>query len=184
MRKALFPLAAAVLLGAAATIPTEPRFNDKQIAAALKSINDHEIELAEMADDKATRSDVKEYAAMMKREHEMMNDQVDDLDDLEGDEDATPLLDELERTQGEAHDQLDRLDSAGFDAAYMTHMVGGHQKALDMVDNKFMPTATSPELRQLLQAAKTKMEAHLRQAERIQASAGSMPAMGRDTTHR
>lgn len=171
MKKAFFPLAAALVLGAAATLPTE-RANDKQIAAALKAINDHEIELAEMADDKATRSAVKEYAAMMKREHEMMNDQIDELDDLEGDEDATPLLDELDRGHKEAHDQLDRIDSTGFDAAYMTHMVAGHQKALDMIDNKFMPTATSPELRQLLQGAKPKIEAHLRQAERIKASAG------------
>lgn len=172
MMKAILPLAAAVALGAAATMPVEPS-NDKQVVAALKAINDHEIELGEMAEDKAARAEVKEYGAMMKREHELMNDQLDELDDLEGDDDATPLVDELDRAHGQEHDMLDRLDSTSFDAAYMKAMVEGHQKVLDMIDNKFMSTVTSPELRTQLQGARTKVDAHLRQASRIAGTLGT-----------
>jgi putative membrane protein len=187
MIKAFLPFAAVVAMGAAATMPVEILVNDKQVVAALKEINDHEIEMAEMADDKATRADVKEFAAMMKREHEQMNDQLDELDDLEGDEDATPLVDELERAHEQERDMLDRLDSAGFDAAFMKAMVEGHRKVLDMIDNKFMATATSPALRTQLQGARTKVDAHLRQAGRISEGLGTgmnRGMMPRDTARR
>lgn len=63
---------------------------------------------------------------------------------------------------------LNRLQNHAFDRAYINAMVKDHAAALQLLDQRLIPQATNPQLRQYLEATRANVAQHLKQAQAVQ----------------
>jgi putative membrane protein len=62
---------------------------------------------------------------------------------------------------------LEGLRGRDFDREYLDDQIRDHNKAIELVD-RIVPNIKNPQLKAHLQNARTRLEAHLRQAEKLQ----------------
>ncbi len=145
-------------------------YDDAQIAAVLHTINHGEISEAELAEGRALSPDVKRFAHHMAHDHgDMQSKDKALLSRIHVVPNANAVSEEL-KSNGET--ELSGLkDDHGrdFDVAYMDAQVKGHQHALELVD-RMIGNVKNADLRSEMQATRSKVEAHLQEAERIQQS--------------
>jgi len=152
--------------------PAVPKLTDAEIAAIVKAANTGELEQAKIAKTKAKNKAVKEFAAMMVKDHTDMIKSGDAVCKKAGieakdNEISAHMTDEAKTT-------LEALKSAAkgadFDKAYMDAQVNAHTQVLESIDKKLMPNVQNADLKAELERARPKVEAHLGHAKEIQAS--------------
>ena len=145
--------------------------NDAQIASIVVTANQVDIDAGKLAASKASNPQVKEFAAMMVRDHTSVNKQAVDL--------ATRLkvtpqdnaTSQALKSGGETNvANLQTLKGEAFDKAYMDHEVAYHQQVLDAVDKTLIPGAQNAELKDLLVKTRPAFIAHLAHAKMVQAA--------------
>ncbi len=127
--------------------------------------NNFEIAMAEIAERKAQDSQVKQYAAMLRREHQKANDQLKPIARAHG---VSLTTAEGNMHEDKMHD-LNQASGSEFDKQYITDMLRDHQKdiakfekasqQLQDSDVKQYAENTLPTLRQHLQRAKQAAQA-------------------------
>lgn len=150
--------------------------NTKKITSAeqeslgtIAAIDKSEILVGSVAVNKGSSSHVVDYAKMMVKMHggnltqilEMANHwHVASLMSSTGvkmmAENAKDLM------------SLGGLEGKAFDKAYIDAMVNGHQAALNMLDNKLLKTAKTPEVKQFLMDVRGVVAEHLDAAKKVQ----------------
>ena len=83
-----------------------------------------EVELGNLAKDKAQNPDVKSFAQRMVDDHSKANDQLKGLASSKG----VQLPTSLDKSAQSEKDKLSKLSGAKFDHEYMEHMVKDHKK--------------------------------------------------------
>lgn len=146
--------------------------SDQQIVVGMNGSNGMEIATGEIARDKATNADVKQFAADMVTEHQAMQAQADSLSTrlnivaaAAPDSVTQALNDARTRLQGEAA-------GAGFDRLYMEMQVQAHEATLNML-NQAAGATQNAELRTLVQNAIPAVQTHLDRARQILSGLGS-----------
>lgn len=146
--------------------------SDDQIVTGMSSSNALEIAAGEIARDKATNADVKQFAADMVTEHQAMQAQADSLVtrlnmsvSTASDSAAQALNDARTRLQNEAA-------GASFDRTYMEMQVQAHEATLNML-NQAANATQNAELRTLVQNAIPAVQQHLDRARQILSGLGS-----------
>ena len=142
--------------------------NDAQFAAIVQAINAGEIQEAQLAMSKATSPDVKRFARDMAVAHRDMQSR---MTTLLGRLQITPSDNAVSNqmrsdTQGEVS-TLQTLRGKDFDRSYIDAQVTNHNSALETLD-RITPSVKDAELKAALTATRPKIEAHLREAERVQ----------------
>lgn len=122
-----------------------------------------EVELAEVAQERAARKEVKEYAQHLERDHEKANEELEQIADKKNVE----LPDEPDPTHKRQKEQLSKLEGPEFDQAYLKTMVEGHQKAIKNFEQA-AKTAQDPEVKQYAQQNLPTLREHLKQAQQLQ----------------
>lgn len=135
--------------------------SDYKFAEDANRANTEEINLAQLAAQKATDPSVQQYAQRMIQDHTKANQQLAQIVSQKG---AT-LPSTTTTSQERETEHLAKLSGADFDKAYMEHMVKDHkkdvkefQKAADNAkdpDLKAYAANTLPTLQQHLQTAET-----------------------------
>jgi putative membrane protein len=149
----------------AASVPAAPPLTDEQIAAITDAANTAEIAQAKLAESKSKNPEVKRFAAMMiehhgaakKKQATLKLTMADSPDSTAMKADADTTLTTLKGDNGK-----------DFDKAYIDAQVDGHQKVLDAINGKLLPSVKSPELKAYLDQIKPKVEQHLAKAKEIQ----------------
>src|SRR5262249_11714763 len=95
------------------------------IRKAVQS-NMHEIDMAQLAEQKSTDSDVKDYASMLVKDHKSA---LKDLNSIMDKNNAPQTREESK--EHAAVDRLKKLDPSQFDRTFRDSMVAGHKKALE-----------------------------------------------------
>jgi putative membrane protein len=143
-------------------------FDDAQLAAVVQALNMGEMQMAMLAEKKASSPEVKKYAHDMMTHHRDMQNranavfsrlQITPNDNAVSNQLKTDVQNDMSTLQG--------MRGKDFDREYMDSQVRSHNHALELVD-RMIPNAKSPELKAELMSARAKVEAHLRQAERLQ----------------
>jgi putative membrane protein len=116
---------------ATATDPAPAPSLDQQFINNMITAGMKEVELAQMALDKAAHIQVKELARMMIRDHRAANQQLAQTVSQLG----RTVAQQLEELQ-DARKQLVNLSGAAFDRAYITMMVNDHQRIISMAESK------------------------------------------------
>ena len=147
-----------------------PAISDANIAAIVVTANTIDIQYADMALAKSQRAEVREFATMVKRDHQSVNETAGALVQRLG---VTPemntiafdLRDDAETKRLTLRD----FEGAAFDSAYAANEVTYHTTVLGAIDNALIPSAQNAELKALLIAVRPAVAAHLEHARELAA---------------
>jgi putative membrane protein len=146
-----------------------PALNDPQIAHIAVTANTIDVETGRLAESRTTTPAVREFAETMIRDHTAVNEQAAALAQRLG---VTPQENDVSRSlqtdAAASRTQLEGLNGAAFDRAYIDREVAYHQAVLDALDKTLIPGATNDELRGLLQQVRPAVAAHLEHARSLQ----------------
>jgi len=121
-----------------------------------------EVELGQLAQDKAQDSKVKEFGKRMVDDHSKANDQLKSLASSKG----VNLPSDLNAKDKAEKDRLSKLSGEQFDKAYMSHMVKDHTK--DVIEfRKESQSAKDPEVKSFASSTLPTLEEHLKMAKSI-----------------
>ena len=134
-----------------------------------KAANDGlaEVKLGQLASEKASSPEVKQFAQRLVQDHTKANNQLKQIAQAEG----VRVEDDLESKHRKVQDQLSKLSGEAFDRAYMEHMVEDHQKAVKLFE-KHSKDASNPQVKQFASSTLPTLQEHLREAQRLQAEVG------------
>lgn len=147
-----------------------PAITDANIAAIVVTANTIDIQYADLALAKSQDADVREFATMVKRDHQSVNETAGALVARLG---VTPemnsvafdLRDDAETKRLTLRD----FEGAAFDSAYAANEVAYHTTVLGAIDNALIPSAQNAELKALLVAVRPAVAAHLEHARELSA---------------
>lgn len=124
-----------------------------------------EVQLGQLAQDKASNQRVKDFASMMVRDHSAANDQVKQLVIQR----SVNLPDSLSAQDQKAKSDLDKKQGKNFDKAYIDAMVKGHQKVYDMFE-KASKNLSDAQVKDFVNNTLPTIKMHLDSARAIQKS--------------
>lgn len=135
------------------------------------NINTAEIQLGQMAQQKATNEQVKQFGEKMINDHTELNNQLSNLATQCG---AT-LPTELTHKNKKMSDKLSKLNGSEFDKEYMNDMIKGHEQAVAAFKKESKDAAQTPVDKW---AGKTvaMLEGHLDQAKQVGQEVGAPAA--------
>jgi putative membrane protein len=159
---------AALMLGSAVAVAQGTKPNDAQIAHVAYTAGQIDIKAAELALQKSKNKEVRGFAEDMVRDHKAVNEKalalVKKLNVTPQDNDTSKSLvkaaDEKEAT-------LKKLDGAAFDKAYADNEVAYHKTVNGALENTLIPSASNPELKELLQTGLKIFQGHQQHAEQV-----------------
>jgi putative membrane protein len=122
-----------------------------------------EVQLGQIASEKATDPDVKDFAAKMVTDHTKANDE---LKAIAASKNIT-LPDKLDSMHQAMVDKLNKLSGAAFDKAYVDAMVAGHKKT-DALFSKEASSGTDPDIKAFAAKTDETVKMHLQMIEQIQ----------------
>ena len=167
------PIAIAVALCLVATSALAQTVTDAQIASIVVTANQVDIDAGKLAEAKASREDVREFAKRMVTDHTGVNKQATDLAaTLNLTPQDNPTSQSIKAGGEQNLAKLKNLSGDAFDKAYIDREVAYHEQVLDAVDKTLIPNAQNAELKALLLKGRPVFAAHLEHAKRIQAAMG------------
>ena len=157
---------APALVRAQSAGPTDP-----QIAAIVVAANQADIDAGKLAESKTHSKAVQAFAQRMVTDHTSVNQAAVSLVQKLGvTPQANPTSDSLKQG-GEANiANLQKLQGAQFDRAYVDHEVSYHDQVIDALDKTLIPGAQNAELKALLVKVRPAFVAHLDHAKHVQAA--------------
>ncbi|MDC0744026.1 DUF4142 domain-containing protein [Polyangium mundeleinium] len=155
--------------------PSEP-LSLGQILAVVSTVNQNEITNAETARLRATGDGVRSYAERVAAEHQAIETRIQALQEKlrikqEGSEMQSNLRHEAER----AGELLRTVPAADFDVTYLNAQIGGHQRAITLLDAQLIPNAESAEVETFLREVRASLAQHLAQARRLRSRFPMLP---------
>ena len=145
--------------------------SDPEIVAVLSTLNRGEVTQAEMALQRSGNEEVRDVAQRILDEHMTMQERLEEMASRTGLEpQENELSRSLDRQANKMTEQLAATTGREFDQAYLQGQTELHQLALDTVKTRLLPDAENPQLREMLQRAAPRLEAHRDEAEQSQAS--------------
>lgn len=109
--------------------PNQTNYQDRLFAHLASSGGMAEVEFGRLAAEKAANTRVKEFAQRMVEDHGKANDTLKGL----ADKSKIPLPDELGPDHQKQRAELEKLEGAAFDLAYMQGQVVEHQKTVQLL---------------------------------------------------
>jgi putative membrane protein len=153
------------LFAQGAAKPTDP-----QIAHIAYTADQIDIEAAKQALDKSKNKDVRDFAQDMVRDHSEVNKQalalVNKLGVKPEDNDTSRALTKQATAKRE---ELAKLNGAAFDKAYVDNEVAYHKTVNGALEKTLIPSASNPELKNLLQTGLKIFQGHEQHAEHVAA---------------
>lgn len=144
--------------------------SDGEIANALTTINEGEIDAAKIADGRAQNKEVKDFAKMMREQHkENMKAtkrvaKENDIKMKEGD-----LSRNLKDEAKQSNKALKENEKSAFDKAYLRQQIAMHEKALTTLNETLIPNAKDAEFKVHLEKTRDDVAKHLDHAKSIEA---------------
>jgi putative membrane protein len=166
LRHALFALLFAVGLTGAAVAADAP--TDPQIAHIAYTAGQIDIAAAEQAIAKSKTQEIIDFAKQMEADHKAVNDQALALvKKLNVTPEDNPTSQALSKAAKDKLAELDKLDGAAFDKAYIDNEVAFHQTVNTALSTVLIPAAQNAELKALLQTGLTLFTEHQHHAEMV-----------------
>lgn len=149
--------------------PVEKPVTDAEIVAIVSTVNQGEVDMAQLAAKNASSVDVKNFAAMLMTQHRDMETKGKTLATKAK---ITPADNDVSTTMksdmNSTVTSLKTRKGKDFDKAYIDAQVRAHRDALAVFDSKLLPNAQNGELKTQLTEERSRIAAHLTKAEEIQ----------------
>ena len=145
--------------------------NDAEVATTMATINNGEIKVSKLAQERAMNPKVKEFANMMVKEHQTNLDTTMALaKKINLQEKQTETSMKMKEENLKEYNALSKLKGKQFDEAYMAAMVRNHKDARLKIDQSLVPYAKNPELKTMLMETQKKVEMHLDHAQKVESA--------------
>jgi putative membrane protein len=128
-----------------------------------------EVEHGRLAVQKASSSDVRQFAQRMVDDHGKANTELEGIASQKN----VTLPKELDAKHKAKQDELSKLTGPAFDSAYMTHMVSAHKEAVSLFQRE-AKSAKDAEARAFAAKTLPVIQGHLKMAQDL--SARTKPA--------
>jgi putative membrane protein len=144
--------------------------NDSQLAAVIQAIHQGQVQEAQLAQSRAMSPEVKRLAEHLMTSHQAgaAKDQV-----LFTRLQITPSDNSVsQQLSSDAQNEVSTLQGMrgrDFDRDFVLVEIKGHNQAIELID-RMIPNVRNPELKAELQNLRPRLEAHLREAERVQSA--------------
>jgi putative membrane protein len=159
MRKLALSAAVAALIGAAPALAVLSAA-DKTFVTEAASGGLAEVQLGQLAAQKASSPQVKQFAQRMVTDHTQANQELMRL----GKSENLNLPTQLDTKHKSEMDRLSTMSGNAFDAAYMQHMVQDHEKAVADFQ-KQAQSGSDPALKAFAQKQLPTLQQHLQMAQ-------------------
>ena len=175
MRPHLIPAVAALVAFAATPAlaqsnarPSAPALDDPTIVAIFDAANTADIETGELAAKQGYSKEVREFGAMLARDHQTVRQAGRDLARKLGVTPTPPADDAAAKTHAEALASLRAKRGAEFDHAFLQHEYAFHKAVLDAVKSTLLPAIDNAELKALVVKVAPAFEAHMIAAQELE----------------
>ena len=167
------PVDTAMSTAAVPAVPTAaPALNDPTIVAIFDAANTADIETGQLAAERGDSREVREFGAMLARDHENVRKQGRDLATKLGVTPTPPADDPAAADHAAAMARLRGLSGAEFDHAFLQHEVAFHKAVIDAVTSTLLPAIQNAEVKALVVKVAPAFEAHMRAAEALDRKLG------------
>jgi putative membrane protein len=180
MRSTLAALAASLILVVAApgndlSAQTEGP-DDPTIVAIFDAANSADIETGALAQQRGSSREVRDFGAMLVRDHRAVRQQGRDLAAKLGVTPTPPQNDPSAEAHAAAMTRLRALEGAEFDRAFLQHEAAFHQAVIEAVQGTLLPAIDNAELKALVVKIAPAFEAHRRMAIELEKKIGDAGA--------
>jgi putative membrane protein len=145
-----------------------PSLDDATIVAIFDNANTVDIETGKLAAERGWTSEVRQFGAMLARDHDMVRQQGRDLAKKLGVTPTPPVGDRSAEDQKAVIRRLNSLRGPEFDRAFLEREVQFHKDVIAAIETKLLPAIENKELKALVVKVAPAFQAHLAMAENLQ----------------
>ncbi|HEU4631750.1 MAG TPA: DUF4142 domain-containing protein [Gemmatimonadaceae bacterium] len=139
----------------------QPALDDPTIVAIFDAANTVDIETGRLAAERGHSKEVRDFGAMLVRDHEHVRQMGRDLAKKLGVTPTPPKDDQSARDHAAAMAKLRGLQGEAFDHAFLQHEVAFHKAVIDAVNSTLMPAIKNQELKDLVAKVAPAFQAHM-----------------------
>jgi putative membrane protein len=141
--------------------------NDPTIVAIFDAANTADIETGTLAAEHGASKEVRDFGAMLVRDHKAVRQQGRDLAKKLGVTPTPPANDQSAKDHAAVMKQLRGLHGAEFDHAFLQHEVAFHKAVIDAVTSTLLPAIQNAELKDLVVKVAPAFQAHMMAADNL-----------------
>jgi putative membrane protein len=134
--------------------------DDPTIVAIFDAANTSDIETGELGAKKGTTKEIRDFGAMLARDHKNVRQQGRDLAKKLGVTPTPPKDDESAKSHAAVMKQLNSLSGPAFDKAFLQNEVGYHDAVIAAVTKTLLPAIQNAELKDLVTKVAPAFVAH------------------------
>lgn len=164
---AILSLAAVRPARAQATQAGAAKLDDPTIVAIFDAANTWDIETGNIAVKKGSTKAVRDFGAMLVRDHTMVRQQGRDLVKKLGVTPTAPKDFAMAKDHASAVKKLENLKGKAFDHAFLQNEVDFHKAVIDAVNTTLLPALQNPEARDLVTKVAPAFQAHMMAAQHM-----------------
>ena len=162
---ALVALASAAPLRA--TAAQAAKLDDPTIIAIFDAANTWDIETGALAVKRGTTKEVRDFGAMLERDHKAVRQQGRDLATKLGVHPTPPKDFAMAKDHDAAMKTLRTSSGKAFDRAFLEHEVAFHKAVIDAVTTTLLPALKNEEARALVTKVAPAFQAHMAAAQNL-----------------
>jgi putative membrane protein len=137
---------------------------DRDVATKIEESHLGELDLARLAEERASNGDVKDFAGMLEDDHQKA---LNDVADLLKDRNVSTGSQSKPATAQTQLSELQKMSGAQFDREFMSMMVQNHQKTLADL-NQAQSSVQNEDLKDYINNLIPKVQKHLEKAQELQ----------------
>jgi len=161
-------LAAAAAVPGSTAVAQDAALDDATIVAIFDAANTADIETGALAEKRGSTKEVRDFGAMLARDHKMVRQQGRDLAAKLGVTPTPPKDDQGAKDHIAAMVRLRALEGAEFDRAFLRHEVEFHQAVIDAINGTLRPAIQNEELTALVEKVAPAFHAHMVMAQQME----------------
>ena len=155
---------------------TSVALDDATIVAIFDAANTADIETGRLAARRGSTQEVRDFGAMLARDHKMVRTQGRDLAAKLGVTPTPPKDDASVKAHSEAMKKLSALKGRAFDHAFLQHEVAFHKAVIDAVQSTLLPAIQNAEVKDLVVKVAPAFQAHMLAAANLDKKLGGNKA--------
>jgi putative membrane protein len=157
-----------VVPAASVAAAPDPTLDDATIVAIFDAANTADIETGELAAERASSKEVRDFGAMLARDHKMVRQQGRDLAEELGVTPTPPGNDASATAHAAVMSTLRSTRGAAFDRAFLAHEVRFHQDVIDAVETTLLPSIQNAKVKALVVKVAPAFQAHMIAAQDLE----------------
>jgi putative membrane protein len=144
-----------------------PVLDDPTIVAIFDNANTADIETGNLAAHRGQSTEVRQFGAMLARDHQMVRQQGRDLARKLGVTPTPPAGDQSARDHAALMRRLQGLKGAEFDRAFLQYEADFHRDVIAAVETTLLPAIQNQELKALVLKVAPAFKAHMDMAQSL-----------------